>query len=114
MLYKKKDAKKFVIPGETKGLLYPSSPKKDQTIASIKINGKYPKKGYSINDLSMETIYLLEGFFTIEADKKIFEIEPGDIFMVFPKVKYKIKGKGKAMVFISPAWEKNKNKIIEK
>ncbi len=114
MLIKKEKAKNFTIPGETRGILFPSSPKGDQTVAAIEMEGLYPLKGYSVNDVSTETICLLEGNFTLEADGKSYQMEPGDIFMVFPGIKYRIEGNGKAMVFISPAWEKNKNKIIDK
>lgn len=113
MLIKKKEAKNFEIPGGTRGLLYPSSPKGDQTIAAIKMKGSYPESGWSVNDISTETIFLTKGEFFIETEKEEYHLSQGDMFFVFPGTKYRIKGEGEAMVFISPSWEKNTNKIVE-
>ncbi len=113
MLIKKEEAKDFQIPGKTDGILYPSSPKGDQTIAVVQMKGVYPQKGWSLNDVSTETIFLLEGRFTIETKEKKYELFPEDMFLVFPNTKYRIRGEGKAIVLITPSWETNKNKIVE-
>ncbi len=114
MLIKKEDGKNFEIPGGTEGRLYPSSPKGDQTAALVEMDGVYPQKGWSVNDVSTETIFLQEGKFFLETKEEGgHELLPGDMFLVFPGVKYRITGKGKAVVIITPSWEKNNNKIVE-
>ncbi|MFO7806914.1 MAG: hypothetical protein R6V40_00620 [Candidatus Moraniibacteriota bacterium] len=113
MLIKKSQAKEFTIPGKTDGIIYPSSPNKDQTIARVAIDGNYPEKGWSLNDIATETIYLLTGSIEIDTEDKWEKIEEGDLFMVFPGNKYKIRGKGDCLVFITPAWEENNNQIIQ-
>lgn len=112
LLVRRGDAKPFTIPGGTEGMLYPSSPHGDQTIADVSLNGVYPKKGCSLNDVATETLYLLEGRYTVETDGVSHELAPGDLLMVFPGTKYRITGKGRALVFISPAWERNRNQIV--
>lgn len=112
MLVRKADAKPFTIPGGVEGLLYPSSPNGDQTIAAVFQDGVYPATGYSINDVATETIYCLEGSMMIEANGERYDLAPGDLFMVFPGTKYRIEGKGKSVDFITPAWERNKNRIV--
>lgn len=112
MLYKKRDAQQFIILGGTTGFLYPSHPKGEQTVASIEMNGAYPREGYSINDICIETLYMLEGSFEIEYRKKRYQLEAGDLFMILPKQKYRTCGKGKALVFITPSWDKKQNHII--
>ena len=114
MLIKKEIAESFSISGGTNGAIYPSSPKGDQTIAIVWMDGAYPEMGYSLNDLCTETIFLLEGKFELEADGKKYQLESGDLFMILPGTKYRIFGKGKAIDFISPAWDKSQNHLIEK
>lgn len=113
MFVKKEAAQEFSIPGGTRGRIYPSSPKGDQTIAMVEMDGVYPERGYSRNDFCTETIFMLEGFFELEADGKKYHLEAGDLFMVLPGMQYRISGKGRSIDFISPAWDKSQNHIIE-
>ncbi len=113
MLIKKEERKSFQIPGGTDGNIYPSSPNGDQTIAVVEMKGVYPQSGWSVNDTSTETIFLLEGSFTLKTEEESHTLRPGDMFLVFPHTKYKIEGEGKAAVFITPSWEKNNNQIVE-
>lgn len=99
----------FSIPGETRGLLYASSPRGDQTVAVVEMEGRYPEQGYSLNDVSTETLLVLEGSVMAEAGEERHELSEGDLFMVFPQTKYRLEGKARVAVFITPAWEKNKN-----
>jgi len=112
MLIKKLASKKFSIAGGTEGLLYPSSPDEDFTVAQVTMDGKYPQKGYSINDISKETLFMLDGCFEVGIEKEKFILKKGDMLIIFPNKKYCIKGKGTAIDIITPAWEKNKNKIV--
>jgi len=113
MLIHQKDAQSFTIPGGTQGYLYPPSPQGNQSIAVVETDGRYPKKGYSINDVCTETLYMLEGEFTLTHNDDTIILKTGDVFMILPNNKYSISGKGKACVFISPSWESNQNHIIE-
>lgn len=113
MLIKKEERKSFTIEGGTEGEIYPSSPKGDQTIAVVKMKGVYPQSGWSLNDISTENIFLLKGSFNLETEEESYNLHPGDMFLVFPGTKYRIKGEGEAVVFITPSWEKNNNKIVE-
>lgn len=113
MLIKKEQSQNFTIAGGTKGKIYPSSPEGDFTVAEVKIDGIYPEKGYSINDISKESLFLLEGNLLVEIEGEFFNLNSGDLVIVYPGKKYRIEGKGKVIDIITPAWEKNKNKIIE-
>ncbi len=114
MLIKKNQRKSFHIPGGTEGKIYPSSPNGDQTIAVVETDGVYPEKGWSLNDVSTETIFMQEGEFVIKTKEEEYALKEGDMFLVFPGTKYRIEGKGRAVVFITPSWEKNNNKIVDK
>jgi mannose-6-phosphate isomerase-like protein (cupin superfamily) len=113
MLIKKEDSKKFSIPGGTDGWLYPSNLQSDQTIAYVEMDGVYPEKGYSINDVCTETFFVVEGNLTIYIDDEVYELEKGDVIIVSPGKKYNTRGKAKIIDFITPSWEKNNNQIIQ-
>ncbi len=112
MFVAKDKAQKFSIPGGTNGLLYPPSPKGDQSMAVIEMDGVYPEKGHSLNDICTETIYQLEGQFRIEVNGQWHELKSGDLLMILPGNKYKVTGKGKACVLISPSWDSKQNHIV--
>ncbi len=113
MHIQKPQAEKFSIPGGTEGVLYPPSPLGDQSVVQLEMDGKYPQKGYSINDVCTETVLLLEGRFEVEYGDDRFILNPGDMVMLLPKKKYRITGKGKAVVCIAPSWDSKQNHIIE-
>lgn len=112
MYYTTQDAEQFTIEGGTVGRLYPADPNNAQSIAYIEMDGQYPVEGYSINEFCTETLYILEGEFIEEVDGKEYILKPGDVLMVLPGQKYKSRGTGKALVFITPGWEKSQNSII--
>jgi len=113
MYFEQKNAQEFEIPGGTKGYLYPAHPQGEQQIAMVEMDGVYPEKGYSINSVCTETIFLLEGQLTVEVDGQDYNLRPNDMIMILPGQKYKVTGKGKSIDLISPSWDKNQNKIID-
>lgn len=113
MFYKKEQATKFSIPGGTNGLLFPSSPKGDQTVAVVEMDGIYPATGYSLNDFCTETIYLTEGLLEAEVGGQQYTLRPGDLLVILPGNKYRITGQGKSVDLITPAWDKAQNHMVE-
>lgn len=113
MFCKKENAQKFKIPGGTKGWLYPSSPREDQTIALIEMDGIYPEKGYSLNEVCTETIFVIEGELEIEVGETKAILKENDLFMILPGKKYRTRGKAKALDLITPIWDKNQNHIVK-
>lgn len=114
MYYKKRDAEEFFIPGGTKGFLYPSSPRGDQTIAIVEMEGVYPEEGCSINDYCTETLVLIKGELEVRVNDKKYELkEEGDTIRILPENKYSIAGKGKVVVSIAPNWDSTQNHIIK-
>ncbi|MBI2411514.1 MAG: cupin domain-containing protein [Candidatus Kerfeldbacteria bacterium] len=113
MYYSQQDAQEFTIPGGTHGYLYPTHPKGEQSIAYIEMDGVYPEAGYSRNDRCTETIYVLEGEMEIEYQGQWHTLKPHDLLMIEPENKYRSRGCGKAMVVITPGWDKSQNHIIQ-
>lgn len=111
MLYAKKEANAFSLPGGTKGWLYPPSPKKDQSIAVVVLNGVYPEKGYSRNDICTEALLILEGSLVLECAGKNYTLKLNDVFIILPGMRYRVIGKGKVVDVITPAWDSKQNHI---
>ena len=112
MLFRKTSSEQFNIPGGTSGVLYPASPKKDQSIALVTMDGAYPENGWSINSKCTETLLVLEGVLRLEVKEVWHELSEGDLFVIEPGNKYRTEGKCRVVDFITPAWNKEQNKII--
>lgn len=112
MHYTRQSAQAFTIPGGTAGWLYPPSPRGDQSVAIVTMDGVYPEKGWSINEVCTETMYILEGQMTLWCDDQQYELHEGDLFVIEPGHRYRCEGKVKSVDLITPAWDKKQNKII--
>lgn len=113
MIYKKKEAQAFTIPGGSSGLIYPQMPNNDHSVAYVETDGKYPESGYSLNDFCTETFFIVDGAFKLEIDGIESEIEKGDLAVILPGKKYRLEGKGKVIDMITPAWDSKQNHIVE-
>ena len=112
MYIQKKDAEHFSISGGTEGVLYPTHPNGEQTIAMVETNGTYPESGFAVNDICTETIVMIEGEFVVDYNGRSYMLVPGDVLMILPKKRYKISGNGRACVCITPGWDSVQNHII--
>ena len=110
--YSTQDAQAFEIPGGTKGFIFPSHPKGEHTIAVISADGMYPEKGYALNDVCTETVYVVEGQLVVTINSKEESVNSGELIMILPGQKYTIRGKAEAIDFITPSWDKNQNHIV--
>lgn len=79
----------------------------------VEMDGHYPPKGWAINNVSTETMLLLEGKLEVDIEDKTYALEPGDLVFVLPKNKYRTRGKCKVAVLITPSWDQNINKFID-
>ena len=52
------------------------------------INGRYPDKGYGVNLVSKELIYVIEGKGTLNFENKRIEFSKGDAILIEPNEKY--------------------------
>ncbi len=112
MKHTRADGQTFTIPGGTTDVIFPSHPHNEQTIAVVKTDGVYPEKGYAVNDLCTETIYIIKGELLITVDDKEETVREGELLMILPGQKYCIRGKAEALDVITPAWDSEQNHII--
>lgn len=112
MYLNKNDAESFQIPGGTKGLLYPSHPKGEQTIAVVSMDGIYPESGYSINERCTETMYITKGEMVVTVDGTEHALGEGDVLMILPWQKYSCRGQADSVDIITPAWDGDQNHLV--
>ena len=112
MKFSVKDTKEFVIAGGTQGNIFPSHPMGEQTIVSLVMDGVYPMKGYSINSICTETIYVIEGSLRVTLNETEYTVNAGDLIMVLPNTRYSVRGNAKALDIITPKWDAKQNRII--
>jgi len=107
------EAQFFIIPGGTQGRLYPPGPGGAFSIAVVTMDGVYPEKGWSINDVCTETMYVQAGKLTVEIEAETFALKEGDVLSILPRNKYRVRGKATTIDVITPAWDKKQNQIIK-
>ena len=110
--FRREEAAAFTVPGGTTGVIYPSHPHGEHTIAHVSMKGAYPDSGYSINDRCTETLFMLSGSFAVRVDEKVYHLEKGDELIILPGSKYRIEGEGEALDLITPSWDKAQNKLV--
>lgn len=106
------EAQFFTIPGGTRGRLYPPGPGNAFSIAVVTMDGVYPEKGWSINDVCTETMYVQTGRLKVEIEEETFTLKKGDVLSVLPRKKYRVRGQATTLDVITPAWDKKQNHII--
>ena len=72
--------------------------------AVIKLNGRYPEKGWCMNRKCKELAYVIKGKGIIHASDKEQEISEGDLIFIPPGEKFYWEGEMKMFMPCTPAW----------
>lgn len=112
IISRKKNATNFKIPGGTNGFLYQQVINSGQSLAFVSMDGVYPEKGFSINDICTETFFVVDGSLNVTVDKEEFALERHDAIVIAPGKKYKVSGVATVVDFITPQWDSSQNHII--
>lgn len=86
---------------------------KDIDIAEAKIRGRYPERGYSLNQECIELFFVKNGSGKIEIDGESKELEEGDSVLIEAKQKYFFEGKLDLIITCRPAWNPDQYKVVE-
>lgn len=109
---------KLVKPDQTKvyknseactSIEYPLGDK-DINGAVIRLNGRYPEKGYVTNEVCKEMAYVIEGAGTLTVSQETHEIKQGDVMLLLPGEKYYFEGQLTMFMPCSPAWYPEQHK----
>ena len=86
---------------------------KDINVAVIELSGRYPEKGFAMNEISKELAYVMEGFGKIVVDGDEINVSESDLVIVNPGEKFYWEGKMKLFMPCVPAWSPQQYKILK-
>lgn len=112
-IIKNRDAEKGANSDACKTIEY-SFGDKDIDLGLATITGRYPDKGYCVNLISKELIYVLEGEGELCFENKTINFEKGDSILINPNEKYYWKTEYcRVSMSCTPAWNENQHKLVE-
>lgn len=82
-------------------------------MARAEIHGRYPEKGWAMNEACKEVAYVLEGSGRVNVDGWEVVLTVGDVVLIEPMEKFYWDGKMKLALSCSPAWRPEQYKMIE-
>lgn len=111
-IVKKSQAEVFKAGDECTVFEYPME-YKDINGAVAKINGRYPSKGITVNEISRELGYVINGQGKITIDNKEIQLNKGDLICIDPGEKFYWEGNMELFIPCTPAWTPEQHKFIE-
>lgn len=84
----------------------------DFNIAGIELNGRYPEKGYALNTISKELIYVKGGNGKLTSGDQEIPLEIGDAALIQPNEKYYIEGMLELVISSAPAWHPSQHRNV--
>ena len=87
---------------------------KDIDLGVAVITGRYPEKGYGVNLICKELIYVIEGSGEFYYDNKCIKFSKGDSILINNNEKYYWNSEYcKISMACTPAWNIDQHKIVE-
>ena len=87
---------------------------KDIDLGVATVTGRYPEKGYCVNLLSKELIYVIEGSGTLNFQDKKIDFSKGDSILIDTNEKYFWESEYCVVAMAcTPAWSAEQYKTIE-
>lgn len=87
---------------------------KDINMAFAEIKGRYPERGFVVNEVVKEMVFVVQGGGWITVENEKYKVGPGDCVMMLPRQKFFYEGGMKLVVCCSPAWYPEQYKLINK
>lgn len=86
----------------------------DLDLGVATITGRYPEKGYCLNEECKELIYVLEGNGTLYFENRKVEYSKGDSILIMPKEKYYWESNYCMVSMIcNPSWSSKQHKLSD-
>ena len=86
---------------------------KDIDISTAEINGRYPEKGFCVNQEVKEMIYVLEGSGEILKQNETIAFKKGDAILIDKGEKYFWNAHCKVVMSCSPAWFPEQHLLVD-
>ena len=109
---KLEQAKEYSNSNRCKGLEYPLN-NKDASISTASITGRYPEKGYCVNEKSKELIYVVDGNGSLNKKNEKLLFTKGDVIFIEKGEVFYWDGKCKLITTCFPAWNEEQHKIVD-
>jgi len=110
-IIRKNETKSFKNSDKCIALEYPLGDK-DINGAIIKLNGRYPDKGKTVNTKCKEMAYIIKGEGKIVVNNKEVKLKEGDLILIDPMEEYYWEGNMEMFVPCTPAWTPEQHKIL--
>lgn len=90
-------------------------PMEDRDIngAVIELSGRYPDKGWAVNEICKEMGYVVSGSGRVVVENGEHSVSEGDLALINPGEKFYWQGNMKIFMPCTPAWTPQQYKIIE-
>lgn len=111
-IVKLKDSEKFNNSNTCEVIEYPLGDP-DINCATATITGRYPEKGYCVNEKCKEMIYVIEGNGTLNKKNETIHFEKGDVILIEKGEIYFWDANCKIVMPCTPAWYPEQHKLIE-
>lgn len=85
---------------------------KDMNGALVHISGRYPVDGWSVNLLSKEMAYIIQGEGRIVVNDQATPLSKGDTLLILPGEKFFWEGEMEIFMPCSPAWTKDQYQLL--
>lgn len=82
-------------------------------IAIATIRGRYPEKGFSVNVISKECIYILEGTIELSVNDKKVIMQKSDAAIIDTGEKYFLEGVARFVISCSPSWSPDQHRYSD-
>lgn len=109
---KNKDAPRFKNSPGCIATEYDFKNENDFNIAGIELNGRYPEKGYALNTVSKELIYVKTGNGMLISNDQSISLSVGDAALIQPNERYYIEGILELVISSAPAWHPEQHKNV--
>jgi mannose-6-phosphate isomerase-like protein (cupin superfamily) len=106
------DGKRFQNSMNCIAIEYLFEGEEDINNAVIELNGRYPDKGLSLNEVCKEVIYVIEGNGIIGDSINTFNLTKDDMVQIESGEQYYLEGKMKLLISSAPAWYPEQYKIV--
>ena len=103
---------KFIVTPACEAREYPNGDK-DIWGSVIKVHGRYPDSGFTVNQQCKELVYFIEGKGIVVIDGKEITVQQGDQLMIDKGEKFYWEGEFVMFMPCSPAWYPEQHKQAE-
>jgi mannose-6-phosphate isomerase-like protein (cupin superfamily) len=111
-LVKREDARRIKITDNCTAVEYRIDDK-DIDCSIGEINGRYPDKGYCVNEECKELIYVLKGSGTLNKKDEVIHFDEGDSILIDKGEVYYWEGNFTVLMPCVPAWYPEQHKYLD-